>query len=70
MHVCSQLVIFVSTNENKEENQVLLAYYLLFYQTYDTEHVKTNIFIPSLDLVDLATLRAQSTSKLKVATTH
>jgi len=54
MHVCSQLITFVSPNEKKKTKLywLLLAYNLLFFQAYDAKHVKKNIFLPSLDLFD------------------
>jgi hypothetical protein len=56
MHVCRQLIIFVSPNEKKKTRLYwLLAYNLLFFQAYDAKHVKKNIFLPSLDLVDWQT---------------
>jgi hypothetical protein len=56
MHVCSQLITFVSPNEKKKKTKLywLLAYNLLFFQAYDAKHVK-NIFLPSLDLIDWQT---------------
>jgi hypothetical protein len=41
MHVCSQLIIFVSPNGKKKTKLYwLLAYNLLFFQAYGAKHVK------------------------------
>jgi hypothetical protein len=55
MCVGSLSFLLVQMKKKKTRLYWLLAYNLLFFQAYDAKHVKKNIFLPSLDLVDWQT---------------
>jgi len=56
MCVASLSLLLVQMKKKKKTKLYwLLAYNLLFFQAYDAKHVKKNIFLPSLDLVDWQT---------------